>query len=199
MADIIYLVRHAAPPPAMRLRYWGRSDPGVDPAALDAVRGLAPLLWHKPDRLFASPLPRAKLTASRLAPILALPVESWPDLAEADFGLFEGMSFSEIAERHPGAAREWTERGDEYAFPGGEAIRAFLRRVADVWRRLDSLADPSALVVTHAGVIAVLACLFFGLPPAKRFIFRQDCGAVSAFVRKKDGTGWVLRYFNHGV
>lgn len=197
MADIVYMVRHAAPPAEARGRFWGRADPGVERESLDGVRGLARLAWHKPDRLVASPLPRAAATAARLCEAFSLPVEFDSELAEADFGLFEGLLFSEIAERFPELAAEWCDRADGFAFPGGESVAGFLARAAGAWRRCVEAPETAVMAVSHGGVIMTWISLFSGLPLERRFLFRPEYAALTAFVRKKDGTGWALRFFNN--
>lgn len=197
MAEIIYLLRHAAPPPERQGRYWGKGDPGVDAGSLAQAAALAPLLWRRPERLLCSPLRRAYLTARQLQPALRLPIEFAPELAEADFGCFDGLNFTEIGERHPEAAARWAELLDAFAFPGGESIAGFLRRAADYWRRCLEMPETAIMAVAHAGVISAWAALFCGLPPARRFAFRPEYSALTAFVRKQDGSGWVLRFFNN--
>lgn len=197
MADTIYLVRHAAPPPERRGRYWGRGDPGVDAESLAGVPPLAGLVLDRPARLLSSPLRRAAATAERLSGPLGLDIEEWPDLAEADFGTFDGLTFAEIERLRPDEAARWADSGDAYSFPDGESVAGFLRRVESVWLRLIGLPEPAALAATHGGVIASMCCLFLGIAPERRFVFRPEYAALTAFARKKSGSGWEMLFFNN--
>lgn len=197
MADIIYLVRHAAPPAEKHGRYWGHADPGVDLAALAGIASLADLAWRPPSRLLTSPLARAGLTAAELAPRFGLIPETDAELAEADFGEFDGLTFGEIEARYPEAAREWGEQLDAFAFPGGESVPAFLERAERAWRRCIELPDAVVAVVTHGGIISAWTSLFLEVPPERRFIFRPLHGSLTAFTRKKDAAGWELTCFNN--
>lgn len=196
MADLVYLVRHAAPPADMRGRYWGRADPGVDPDDLERVPELARLIWEKPARLLASPLRRTALTAERLGAALGLTPEPASELAEADFGEFDGLTYAEIEALHPVPAAEWLAKGDRFSFPGGEAVPRFLERATRSWEHCVGLADSPVMVVTHGGVIACWCCLFLRIPFDHRFAFRAGYAALTAFVRKKDGSGWEMAVFN---
>lgn len=197
MADVVYLLRHAAPPEEARGRYWGAGDPGVDPASLAGAADLAGLIRHAPIHCVSSPLVRARLTAEALAKQLAMAVNYDGELAEVDFGKLDGMNFDEIRRDYPEEADAWARLGDHYHFPGGEAVQMFFRRIAGSWKRWRDATQSSVLVVSHAGVIACWMCLFLGLPLSKRFAFRPEYASLTAFVRKKDGSGWNLAFFNN--
>lgn len=199
MADIVYMVRHAAPPADKRGRYWGASDPGVDADGLDAVNGVARLAWVKPEALFTSPLARAAATAEPLGAAFGLEARTLPELAEVDFGAFEGLDFAEVEQRYPDAARQWTELGDGFAFPGGEAIGDFFARAGNAFAVCTERPEEAVMCVTHGGIIAAWCCLFLRMPLAHRFAFRPEYAALTAFIRKKDGSGWEMAFFNNKV
>ncbi len=196
MTNAIYLVRHAAPPGEMRDRYWGASDPGLDQDSLRSVRDLAGLALLRPDILFTSPLPRAAATARQLGDALGLRPQTLPELAEVDFGDFEGLTFAEVERRFPEAAGRWAEQGDGFAFPGGETVPAFLARAERGFAQCAERPEETVMCATHGGIIAVWRCLFLGLPLAERFSFRADYAALTAFSRKGDGSGWEMTACN---
>src|SRR5262245_65287733 len=85
----IYLIRHEEP--EMRGRFIGRTDPPLTPAGLEAAA--AKLAGLEVAAIYASPLRRARQTAEAIggpAPIIL------PDLAEIDFGEWEGLTWQEI-------------------------------------------------------------------------------------------------------
>lgn len=196
MPDIVYLVRHAAPPQDKLGRYWGRADPGVDPGELARIAFLAGLAQPKPERLLSSPIRRAAVTAGELAPALGLDVETDHELAEIDFGCFDGLLWTDIEREYPEKARDWMEMTDDFVFPGGEAIQSFFHRTTEAWKRICGMEDPAVMVVAHGGVIAVWLCLFLALPFAKRFQFSVAHGTLTALERSGvDGT-WMFSLFN---
>ncbi len=197
MADIVYMVRHAAPPEGCRDRYWGRADPGVDPDSLAGTAELVPMFWEKPTAVFTSPLQRAAATADAIADHFSVKPIPVPDLAETDFGDFDGLSWDEIAARHPDSAAEWAREGDAYQFPNGEHIPDFLARAEQVWARVAGAEDNAVLAVSHGGIIAAWCCLFLRMPLEHRFSFRPAYAALTAFIRKKDGSGWEMTFFNN--
>lgn len=196
MADIVYLIRHAAPPEGGGGRFWGRADPGVDPGSLARAESLASLMLEKPTRLYASPLDRAALTAERLNRPLGVVVEYLDDLAEADFGCFDGLTYAEISSRYPEMAREWAERGDNFSFPDGESIAGFFARAERVWQATVNRPEKTLAVVAHGGIISTWICLFLGFPMARRFDYPPDYCALTAFMKKKNGVDWEMAFFN---
>lgn len=199
MADIVYLVRHAAPPAEKRGRYWGRTDPGVAAESLAGVADLSRLIWSGPEVLLASPLARAVATAEALGGAIGMTPRLEEDLAEADFGVFEGLDFAEVERLHPDAARDWAAQGDAFAFPGGETAPGFLERAERAFAACTERREESVLCVTHAGIIMAWCCLFLRMPLEHRFSFRPDYAALTAFIRKKDGSGWEMTFFNNRI
>ncbi len=184
MADIIIVMRHAAPEAAKQKRYWGKGDPGVAMASLDGVSALPALMHVKPERVLSSPLRRARLTAERLIAGLGdTTLAVWPELAEVDFGCFDGLTFPEVEAAYPEAAAEWARLGDGFVFPGGEGVEAFLGRVRRVWERAVALPERNILVVTHGGVLAAWDCFFRGAPLAERFGFSAEYAALTSYQR----------------
>jgi broad specificity phosphatase PhoE len=107
----------------------------------------------------SSDLQRARATAQRVAPALALraPIATDAGLREYDLGAWSGLTRSQIEAGWPGDIEAWRE-GRLFATPGGEQrnlflerIRAALARVADAWP------EERVLVVTHGGVISAVA------------------------------------------
>ena len=70
--------------------------------------------------VITSPLQRAHDTAAAAAKALGLDVTVDADLIETDFGAWEGLTFSEAAERDPELHRSWL-RDTSVPPPDGEA------------------------------------------------------------------------------
>ncbi len=143
---VIHLIRHARPEGAGVL--LGRTDPplaeGVCILPLEAPVGL----------ICSSPLRRARQTAERLFPGRSIAV--MPELAERDFGEWDGLTWAEVERQWPGqsslALRDWYG----YTPPGAEPWNKFAARVRRAWRRLGVGDFASCAVVAHSGVNAIL-------------------------------------------
>ena len=80
------------------------------------ARRLAPVTF---DRVFTSPLFRARETASLLVRNVA--IEADPRLREMDYGAWEGRTYEQIAETDGAFRRQWEAEPDTLACPGGES------------------------------------------------------------------------------
>jgi broad specificity phosphatase PhoE len=126
-------------------------------------------------RVLVSPRRRALMTA-RLAGF-GDDLENCPDLAEWDYGQYEGMTTAEIRRIDPG----WSLWRD--GTPGGEAADEVGRRadrVIDAVRRETvGGAARDTLLIAHGHILRVLAARWLGLAPADGRFFALDCATVS--------------------
>lgn len=187
MADIVRMIRHAAPPPEKQGRFWGLADPGTDPAGLQAVRAAAATIEADTEYLLCSPIDRARRTAKEITRHTGLPVVVDPALAEMDFGKLDGMTWDEFDAAFPGEADKWTAQGNAYTPPGGENVDAFFGRVRDAWVRITALPDRTVCVVSHAGVLAAWNCFFAGLPLDQWTRHIPDYACPQAWIRTDNG------------
>jgi broad specificity phosphatase PhoE len=165
----VVLVRHGETEWSRDGRHTGRTDVPLTErgeeqalAVGDALRGRSfAVVW-------SSPLQRALETA-RLA---GFTPEVREELAEWDYGEYEGLTTPEIRQEVPG----WTIW--RYAAPGGESgeqVGARADRAVAELRRLDG----DALVFAHGHLLRVLAARWLELPPADGRLFALDSGTLS--------------------
>ncbi|MDA0180519.1 histidine phosphatase family protein [Solirubrobacter phytolaccae] len=119
--------------------------------------------------VLASPRVRARETA-RLAGFEA--PEITPDLAEVDYGDYEGLTTDTIRETRPG----WTLWAD--GSPGGETLAEAGARVDRVIARALE-ADGDVIVFAHGHILRVLAARWIELPPERGASLALDTAAVS--------------------
>jgi len=93
-----------------------------------AVRALAGRVMRwAPQACYCSPMQRCRQTAAAMVPDLPLRLD--PDLREIDFGQWETRTFAEAVAHDPSLVDRWAAFAADFAFPGGEAVGEFLRRV----------------------------------------------------------------------
>jgi probable phosphoglycerate mutase len=116
--------------------------------------------------IWSSPLLRARETAEIIAPLIRLPQPRLHDgLMERNFGVFQGVPKSELAELNPVELQLILKRNPAGHFEGGESMDDFADRV------LGALIDignhyrgRKALVITHGWVMDVVTRHVAGLP-----------------------------------
>lgn len=158
----LVLVRHAAT--AMAGRFCGQSDPDLDAAGLAQLPQIArQLATLKIRRILSSDLRRALQTAQAIAERIGVQAELRPALREIHFGLWEGLSWTEIEAQFPREAKAWLEEFPLRRAPQGEPYADFSQRVEQEFRMLlaDS-ADQAVAVVTHRGVMQYALTRLFG-------------------------------------
>jgi len=161
-------VRHGRTEGNVRRILVGRTD-----IPLDALgyRQAATVAAHvgtlaRPDVVVASPLLRARETAQAIADVLDLPIEIEPDIAELNFGTYEGWSFEDIRSHQPDFAARFADKEFDAHWPGGERLSEFHARVHDALKGLATrYASHTAVVVSHGGVLGSLAAQLIGTPP----------------------------------
>lgn len=180
-ATRIVLVRHVEPNPAVRGRCYGALDVGLSPEGRRRARALAQALEGLAlQAVYTSPLRRALETALPLAAARGLSPVVDEDLRELDFGELEGMTYEEIAARHPKLYAAWMGRPTEVRFPGGESYAELRRRVSRALPELRARhAGDEIAVVAHGGVNRVVLAEALALPPEAVFRLAQAPGAIS--------------------
>jgi len=87
-----------------------------------------------------------------------VPLHTDPGLRERGYGAFEGLLYTEIAERYPVEFAEWQARDVDAVMPDGgrvaESFRQFYQRCQDsIARWAGRYPQQSILIVAHGGVL----------------------------------------------
>ncbi|MDH2651720.1 histidine phosphatase family protein [Acinetobacter baumannii] len=115
------------------------------------------------DVIVSSSLKRCACFAEQLAKTAELPLLVNHDLKEMYFGEWEGVSTQQIYENSPELLANFWQKPSQYCPPCAEALNQFQTRVLKGFQDLLGYMQKQnlqhALVVTHGGVIKLLACL----------------------------------------
>jgi alpha-ribazole phosphatase/probable phosphoglycerate mutase len=102
------------------------------------------------------------------------------DLAELDFGEFEGKSYCEIERTYPELYASWMRCPTEVQFPGGETFPRMCERVLGAVRRLrQKRAGTGIVIVSHGGVNRIILADALGAPLTNIFRFGQHYAALN--------------------
>ncbi|MCW2647506.1 MAG: hypothetical protein JWP07_3615 [Pseudonocardiales bacterium] len=194
----LILIRHGATDHSLEKRFSGRNDLPLNPMGVRQAGELAAKLGEAGGvaAVVSSPLRRAQQTAEAIAARLGLAVETNDDLAEVDFGVWEGKTFGEVQRDQPAELADWLASTD-VAPPGGESFAAVGRRVR---RGRDAViaAHPgqTVAVVTHVTPIKTLIRLALDAPPTSLFRMYLNTASISIVDYYADGNCSV-RLVNH--
>jgi broad specificity phosphatase PhoE len=158
----IVLLRHGDTVGNSRERFHGSNDVELSDEGRAQIRAAAFALRRECfEAVVASPLRRAWESAAIVSG--GAPVRLEPDFREIDFGLWEGLTASEIEARDPVLYRDWQARAPGFEFPSGELRARFRERVLRGLDRLRVGGLRSVLVVAHKGVIRTIAESLLGM------------------------------------
>src|SRR5690606_25837503 len=122
-------------------------------------------------------------------------VETDEDLREADFGAWEGHTFTEIQRQWPAELAAWLADPD-VAPPGGESFTTVTDRVARAQRRIiERYEGRTVLVVSHVTPIKTLLRLALDAPPTALYRMHLDLACLSLIEHYTDGNP-VVKSFN---
>jgi probable phosphoglycerate mutase len=171
----IFFIRHGETAWSLSGQHTGRTDIPLTEAGERKARALGQRLRSVSfSRVFTSPLLRARRTCE----LAGLPraAELMPDLAEWDYGDYEGRTTADIRRARP----DWDLFRD--GGPGGESpaqTGARADRVLDALRALEG----NVAVFSHGHFGRVLAARWIGLPVdgARRFLMSTDSLSVFGY------------------
>ncbi len=165
------LVRHGETEWSLDGRHTGRTDLPLLAQGVEQAKALRSRLSGRTfAAVLTSPLVRARETAE-LAGLGAEAVVD-PDLAEWDYGAYEGMTTDQIRQEHPG----WELFTD--GVPDGESVEDVAARVDRVIARVRHTPGDVACVA-HSHVLRVLAARWIGLDATVGRSLVLDPAAVS--------------------
>lgn len=171
----IYLIRHGQTSWSLSGQHTGSTDIALTPHGEDEARRLGPYLGGIAfSRVLSSPRRRALRTAE-LAGITA-PIDIEPDLAEWDYGDFEGRRSVEIRQTWPG----WEIFRD--GCPGGESPQQIIERADRLIDQLCSLTGTIALFSHgHFGRSLVTRWIGLDLIEAQHFVLGTATFSILGF------------------
>lgn len=167
-ATRIIAIRHGETAWNVETRLQGHTDISLNAHGIwQAERAALALADEDIAAIYTSDLSRARATAEaiaqRSAQDQARAVRPTPGLRERGFGVLEGHTYAQIAERWPDESERWRRRDPDFAPPGGESLRQVRTRVADTVHALAQAHTGEQIVlVAHGGVLDTLYRLATG-------------------------------------
>ncbi|PZG12857.1 histidine phosphatase family protein [Micromonospora craterilacus] len=182
----ILLIRHGETTWSASRRHTSYTDLELTPDGERQARMLGPALaGQRFAAVLTSPRKRALVTA-QLAGLTVSDTDE--DLAEWNYGAYEGRTTAEIHAEHP-SWNVWTD-----GCPDGESPSEVGERLDRLLTRLQPLLDRgSVALVGHAHSLRVLGARWIGLPPSAGGLLRLDTATLS-LLGHEHGRRVILRW-----
>jgi len=189
MVTKVYLIRHGETEDAEPRRYKGHIDIPLSEKGVEQMKKLSKFMnteiFSNPascilNAIYCSSLSRA----IRSAEIIAEPYNLKPivveGLKERNFGVWEGMSFDEIAEKYPVEFQAWVSNPLRYSPVKGESTLEVRDRVLQAFNEIVEKHDGDNIaIVAHGGVNRIILCEILGMPLENIFRIEQDFAALN--------------------
>ncbi len=185
----LHLLRHGQTELSVGRRYSGRGNPPLTEVGRGQAAGAARRLAKLDDvaAVVSSPLGRARETADAVASALGLEAVVVDGLVETDFGAWEGLTFTEAAERDPDLHRRWLS-DTSVAPPGGESFDEVHRRVRRARNDLiTEYGGRNLVLVSHVTPIKTLLRMALDVGPSLLFRLHLDLASLSVTEFYPDG------------
>jgi broad specificity phosphatase PhoE len=193
----VVIIRHGQSQGNAEGRFGGHTDTPLSTRGRKQAEATAKALASENfSAIYSSDLPRAIETASPLAKLVGVRLETTDALRERSVGVMEGLTFEEAAEQHPEQYQALLRRDFEHVLVGGESYRQTLDRAS---RQLDEAIEQHKggriALFAHTGTICILILHLMGAldaPDLKPvWIATANCG-IARFDLRDDGFVRVL-------
>lgn len=193
----LYLIRHGELSKARPNTYHGQMDVDLTPRGVAQLEAVADRLASLPLRaVYASTLRRSLHGAEQVAKRHGLSVIARPEFREKHFGVWEGLTYDEVADRYPEDWARWLTDPPTLKTPGGESYLEMQARVLPALARMIADHPESEIaLVAHGGVNRAIICHAIGLDLKHVFRVEQDHGAINIIDFFPDGTA-VIKLLN---
>ena len=181
MGTRLYLIRHGETEWNKQLRYQGHADIKLTEEGRDQAKHLAKRLMQEDfDHFYASDLSRAFETAEIIAKPHQKKVTKLPELRETNFGLWEGLGYSQIQQQFPQILENWNSDPFNTRLPEGESLGDVVSRVSfGINKLMEQHKDQKILMVAHGGINRVVLALALAMDVSQYWRIRQDNTALN--------------------
>ncbi len=179
----ILFVRHGRTDWNESMRYQGKSDIPLNEEGLLQAQKTSRRIsqWFSPEVVYSSPLKRALVTAETINNAFEEPVDLrvFDELAEMDFGRWEGRSFRELRKEEAELYMNWRHDPVRVTPPGGEPFEHICERVSRVLEEIQATGMTRILVVSHGGILRACIMKLLSLDSSVIWKLRLDNCAIS--------------------
>lgn len=198
-ATRIIAIRHGETAWNVETRLQGHLDIGLNAhGQWQAERTAQALADEDLAAIYTSDLARARATAQAIAERSssagARRVHLHTGLRERGFGVFEGLTYAQIAAEWPEESQRWRQRDPQFAPPGGETLTALRERISATVNSVASQhVGEQIVLVAHGGVMDALYRLATGQEIAAPRTWDLGNASINRLLWTPDGltlVGW---------
>jgi len=180
----IILVRHGQTEWNRIERFRGRADVPLNRTGIAQAEAAANRLSRqpKPAAVYSSPLSRAAVTAGKIARPHGLTVRPHSGLIDIDYGLWQGLTPGQVAERWPAELDAWYNAPQTARIPSGESLQGVRERgMRTVMELVREHPDSSIVLVAHTVMNRLILLGVLGLSNDRFWRLGQEPCGINRF------------------
>lgn len=153
----VIMVRHGQSESNVKKTFTGQLNALLTQTGREQALRMAQYLdKYRIDKIYVSSLERAVETAQPIATRQNCPMEKRDELMEINSGLWQGLTFTEIAEKYPQTYKVWRENIGLATPDGGETCKQLYDRVTAFFKKVLEAPEETVCLVCHATPIRML-------------------------------------------
>lgn len=174
----IILARHGQTNWNIEKRWQGNQDIRLNDRGIKQAQMLCKRVEDfQIDRIYTSPLLRAKKTAEIVNTKLNIELIIDNDLREISFGDWEGHTLYELEEKFPEDFKKWDAIENANVGFGVESYGHLQNRAYETLRKISCIKAETILIITHGTWIRALICKLMDIPIDNKRCFEiSNCG-----------------------
>lgn len=155
MATKLIFIRHGQTEWNLKKKYAGSTDIPLNQKGKAQARKLKKRLSSQTvDKIYVSNKKRALETAKII--FSKCKIERIADLREIHFGVFEGLTYQQVMQKHPLVLKKWLKDPFNTTIPKGENLKDFKQRVVKaICKIIVANQGKTVAVVCHGGSISI--------------------------------------------
>lgn len=153
----VIMVRHGQSESNVKKTFTGQLNALLTQTGREQALRMAQYLdKYRIDKIYVSSLERAVETAQPIATRQNCPMEKRDELMEINSGLWQGLTFTEIAEKYPQTYKVWRENIGLATPDGGETCKQLYDRVTAFFEKVLEAPEETICLVCHATPIRMM-------------------------------------------
>jgi len=185
----VLLIRHGQTEWNRVERFRGRADVPLNEVGIKQAEATGKHVAERwrPTAVYSSPLSRAVKTAEAIAKHFDLPVQVHPNLADIDYGDWQGFSPDEVRARWADALGNWYNAPHLANIPNGETLVDLRERAMKTVHELAARHEDETIVLLgHTVINRIILLGVLGLSNDRFWRIKQDTCAINVFEMDKD-------------
>ncbi|MBU1122837.1 MAG: histidine phosphatase family protein, partial [Candidatus Omnitrophica bacterium] len=192
MSTKLILIRHGQTDWSKQKKYCGVRDIDLNDVGRHQAEKLENELINKDIiNVYSSDLKRCENFAKLIFKNKL--IEKLPQLREMNFGIFEGLTYHQLMEKHQEIYQRWLNNPSKISIPQGENLNEMNIRVKKTLMQLLCInKDKTIAMITHGGPIKVILCHVLNLNLDEIWQIEPGLASVREIEFDETGKGKIL-------